>query len=212
MKQRHLLAVLAVLALAPAAARGQARVNDFVVTGGASWESYNGNFSVVTVPTVDSTEHVGAAVGEFGARGTLSFLGGAKIGVIAILPAAAGIDADRLDVAVGMWAEPGVRIGRRQADGVEAINLFPVGDALARLLTKAGFKVTKEYYVNDAGAQVNATARALRMRYLQVLGRITEADFQAALERKEVEYGGTYLIPVAEALAKRPSRRAVLTR
>jgi len=78
-----------------------------------------------------------------------------------------------------------------------------VGDALARLLAKAGFKVTKEYYVNDAGAQVAWAARALRLRYRQVLGRLTEEQFQDALARKEVEYGGTYLIPPAEALARR---------
>ena len=78
-----------------------------------------------------------------------------------------------------------------------------VGDALARLLAKAGFDVTKEYYINDAGGQVDNVARALRVRYLQALGRITEAEFQAALERKEIQYGGDYLVPVAEALAKR---------
>ncbi len=78
-----------------------------------------------------------------------------------------------------------------------------VGDALARLLAKAGFAVTKEYYINDAGGQVDNVARALRMRYLQTLGRITDAEFQAALERKEIQYGGDYLVPVAEALAKR---------
>jgi arginyl-tRNA synthetase len=78
-----------------------------------------------------------------------------------------------------------------------------VGDALARLLAKAGFNVTKEYYVNDAGAQVVSAARALRLRYLQVLGRLTEEQFQEALARKDVEYGGTYLIPPAEALARR---------
>jgi arginyl-tRNA synthetase len=78
-----------------------------------------------------------------------------------------------------------------------------VGDALAALLGKAGFKVTKEYYINDAGGQVNSAARAVRLRYLQALGRMTEDDFQAALQRKEVEYGGTYLIPIAEALMAR---------
>ena len=78
-----------------------------------------------------------------------------------------------------------------------------VGDALARLLAKAGFKVTKEYYINDAGGQVNSAARAVRMRYLQVLGRLSEDEFQAALARKEIEYGGAYLIPIAETLAKR---------
>lgn len=78
-----------------------------------------------------------------------------------------------------------------------------VGDALANLLAKAGFKVTKEYYINDAGGQVDNVARALRMRYLQVLGKVTAADVQGALERKEIQYGGEYLIPCAEALAQR---------
>ena len=82
-----------------------------------------------------------------------------------------------------------------------------VGDALARLLAKAGFAVTKEYYINDAGGQVDNVARALRMRYLQALGRITEADVQGALERKEIQYGGAYLISVAEALKARDGDR-----
>ncbi len=107
-------------------------------------------------------------------------------------------------------------VGKGQKINVEYVSANPtgpmhvghargavVGDVLASILAKAGFDVTKEYYLNDAGGQVNSAARAVRMRYLQVLGRITEADFAAALERKEVEYGGSYLIPVAEALAKR---------
>jgi len=84
-----------------------------------------------------------------------------------------------------------------------------VGDALARLLAKAGYQVTKEYYINDAGGQVNSAARAVRMRYLQVLGRLTEDEFQAALARKEIEYGGAYLIPIAETLAKRDGEKWV---
>ena len=71
---RVLRAVVCAVLLAPAVAEGQGRVNDFVITGGGSWESYRGNFSVVTVPNVDSTEHVGAAVGEFGARGRINLL------------------------------------------------------------------------------------------------------------------------------------------
>ena len=82
-----------------------------------------------------------------------------------------------------------------------------VGDALARLLAKAGFAVTKEYYINDAGGQVDNVAAALRMRYLQALGRITEADVQGALERKEIQYGGAYLISVAEAIKARDGDR-----
>ena len=49
-----------------------------------------------------------------------------------------------------------------------------VGDALANLLAKAGCAVTKEYYINDAGAQVAALAWAAYWRYLQALG--TRAD------------------------------------
>ncbi len=78
-----------------------------------------------------------------------------------------------------------------------------VGDALARLLDKAGYKVTKEYYVNDAGGQVDNVAQALHMRYRQVLGQVSEDAIQDALQKKEIQYGGDYLVPVAEELAKR---------
>lgn len=84
-----------------------------------------------------------------------------------------------------------------------------VGDALARLLGKAGYKVTKEYYVNDAGGQVDNVAHALHMRYLQVLGHVTEEDIQYALQNKQIQYGGDYLISVAEALAKKDGEKWV---
>lgn len=79
-----------------------------------------------------------------------------------------------------------------------------VGDALASLLTKAGFAVTREYYVNDAGGQVDKLARAAYWRYLQALGDRAAPD---AAERYAAEtppeYGGDYLIAVGEALADR---------
>ena len=84
-----------------------------------------------------------------------------------------------------------------------------VGDALARLLAKAGFAVTKEYYINDAGGQVDNVAAALHMRYLQVLKKITDDDVKGALERKEIQYGGEYLIPCAEALVARDGEKWV---
>ena len=57
-----------------------------------------------------------------------------------------------------------------------------VGDALANLLAKAGFAVTKEYYINDAGNQVAALAWAAYWRYLQALGTtLTEEEFAAAV-------------------------------
>ena len=75
-----------------------------------------------------------------------------------------------------------------------------VGDALANLLTKAGFAVTKEYYVNDAGAQVAALAWAAYWRYLQACGTtLTEAEYAAAVPGG-LQYKGEYLVPVGEAL------------
>ena len=76
-----------------------------------------------------------------------------------------------------------------------------VGDALANLLAKAGFDVTKEYYINDAGAQVTALAWAAYWRYLQALGTpLTEADFAEEVPGG-LQYRGEYLIPVGAALA-----------
>jgi arginyl-tRNA synthetase len=75
-----------------------------------------------------------------------------------------------------------------------------VGDALANLLAKAGFAVTKEYYINDAGAQVAALAWAAYWRYLQAVGTaMTEEAFAAAVPGG-LQYRGDYLVPVGEAL------------
>jgi len=69
-----------------------------------------------------------------------------------------------------------------------------VGDSLARILEAAGFRVTKEYYLNDAGAQVDVLARSLHMRYREALG-------EDIGEIPEGLYPGDYLVPVATALA-----------
>ena len=75
-----------------------------------------------------------------------------------------------------------------------------VGDALANLLTKAGYAVTKEYYINDAGAQVTALAWAAYWRYLQAIGtQMTEETFAAEVPGG-LQYKGEYLIPVGERL------------
>jgi arginyl-tRNA synthetase len=75
-----------------------------------------------------------------------------------------------------------------------------VGDALANLLAKGGWDVTKEYYINDAGAQVLALAYAAYWRYLQALGtRMTEEQY-AQLIPGGLQYRGDYLVPVGEAL------------
>ncbi len=81
-----------------------------------------------------------------------------------------------------------------------------VGDALANLLAKAGFDVTREYYINDAGAQVTALAWAAYWRYLQAIGtEIAPEDF-AREAPSGLQYQGDYLIPVGAALAERFGR------
>jgi arginyl-tRNA synthetase len=69
-----------------------------------------------------------------------------------------------------------------------------VGDSLARLLEAAGFRVTKEYYVNDAGAQVDTLARSVHLRYREALG-------EDVGEIPEGFYPGDYLKPVGALLA-----------
>jgi len=69
-----------------------------------------------------------------------------------------------------------------------------VGDSLARLLEAAGFRVTKEYYVNDAGAQVDTLARSVHLRYREALG-------DDIGEIAEGFYPGDYLKPVGTVLA-----------
>ena len=76
-----------------------------------------------------------------------------------------------------------------------------VGDALANLLQKAGFTVTKEYYINDAGAQVAALAWAAYWRYLQAIGTAMTEEAFAAATPTGLQYKGEYLISVGEALA-----------
>jgi arginyl-tRNA synthetase len=78
-----------------------------------------------------------------------------------------------------------------------------VGDALANLLAKAGWRVTKEYYVNDAGAQVQALAYAAYWRYLQAIGTPLSEDQYAQLIPGGLQYRGDYLIPVGAALKAR---------
>jgi arginyl-tRNA synthetase len=68
------------------------------------------------------------------------------------------------------------------------------GDALANLLEFTGFKVTREYYVNDAGAQVDQLARSAYLRYREALGEPIGAI-------PEGLYPGEYLKPIGTSLA-----------
>ncbi|MHB8884363.1 MAG: arginine--tRNA ligase [Methylovirgula sp.] len=68
------------------------------------------------------------------------------------------------------------------------------GDALANLLAYAGYRVTREYYINDAGAQVDVLARSAHLRYREALGETIGAIPDGL-------YPGDYLKPVGAALA-----------
>ncbi len=111
-----------------------------------------------------------------------------------------------------MVLEQGASYGRSAIGKGEAVNLEYVsanptgpmhvghtrgavfGDALANLLAFAGFAVTREYYVNDAGAQVDALARSTFLRYREALG-------EDIGEIPEGLYPGDYLKPVGQKLA-----------
>src|SRR5690348_4869734 len=98
-------------------------------------------------------------------------------------------------------------IGKGEAINVEYVSSNPTGpmhvghtrgavfgDALANLLASTGFAVTREYYVNDAGAQVDALARSAFLRYREALGEMIG-------EIPEGLYPGDYLKPVGAELA-----------
>ena len=114
--------------------------------------------------------------------------------------------------AVRSAVSSGAAYGRRPPDGtppmvVEFVSANPtgpmhvghgrgavVGDALASLLAFAGRTVSREYYVNDAGAQVDVLARSVFVRYLEALGEKTDGVGEGL-------YPGEYLVPVGQALA-----------
>ena len=104
------------------------------------------------------------------------------------------------------------KMGQGNAVNVEYVSANPTGpmhvghcrgavfgDALANLLAFSGYNVTREYYVNDAGAQVDALARSAFLRYREALGE----DIGAIPEGL---YPGDYLKPVGAALAARYGR------
>ncbi|MDE3060977.1 MAG: arginine--tRNA ligase, partial [Pseudomonadota bacterium] len=98
------------------------------------------------------------------------------------------------------------QLGRGQRVNVEYVSANPTGpmhvghgrgavygDALANLLAKAGYDVTREYYINDAGAQVDKLAESAYLRYREACGE-TIGDIPEGL------YPGDYLINVGQAL------------
>jgi len=104
-------------------------------------------------------------------------------------------------------------IGRGERVNIEFVSANPtgpmtaahgrgavVGDALASLLAKAGFRTTREYYVNDSGAQVDILARSTYLRYREALG-------EAVGPVPEGFYPGEYLVDTGRALARRDGGR-----
>ncbi len=77
-----------------------------------------------------------------------------------------------------------------------------IGDVLASLLAKAGFRISREYYINDAGAQVDVLARSAHLRYREALG-------EEIGEIPEGLYPGDYLKDVGAAIADRDGDRWV---
>ena len=122
------------------------------------------------------------------------------------------LKASFIQAQVGEVLEKGTDFGRSSHGGGEKVNVEYVsvnptgplhvghcrgavfGDALSTLLDHVGFDVTREYYINDAGGQIDVLARSTHIRYLEALGeKITEIP--------EGLYPGEYLIPVGQALA-----------
>jgi arginyl-tRNA synthetase len=99
------------------------------------------------------------------------------------------------------------RIGAGRKTNVEYVSANPtgpmhvghcrgavVGDVLANLLAFAGYDVTKEYYINDAGVQIDVLGRSVMLRYREAMGEQI-SEIPAGL------YPGDYLVPVGQALA-----------
>ncbi len=105
-------------------------------------------------------------------------------------------------------------LGKGQRVNVEYVSANPTGplhvghtrgavfgDALASLLDFTGHQVTREYYVNDGGGQVDTLARSVYLRYLEAHGR--------PVEFPDGTYPGDYLVPVGEALKAKVGDRFV---
>ncbi len=104
-------------------------------------------------------------------------------------------------------------IGKGKKVNVEYVSVNPTGpmhvghgrgavfgDALATLLKKAGYSVTKEYYINDAGAQVDKLADSAYLRY-------REANGEVITEIPEGLYPGEYLVAVGQALVAKHGKK-----
>ena len=114
---------------------------------------------------------------------------------------------------LGVMLAEGTNYGRSKMGGMRKVNVeyvsanptgpmhvghcrgAVVGDVLANLLKFAGYDVTKEYYINDAGAQIDVVAKSVMLRYREALGEDI-GEIPAGL------YPGDYLVPLGQELAK----------
>jgi arginyl-tRNA synthetase len=100
---------------------------------------------------------------------------------------------------------PKINIGKGEKVNIEFVSSNPTGplhlghakgavfgDAIANLLLKCGYDITKEFYINDAGNQINNLTKSLKIRYKQLLGE--------KIELEENCYPGEYLIELAKNL------------
>ncbi|QKX02920.1 arginine--tRNA ligase [Wolbachia endosymbiont of Litomosoides sigmodontis] len=101
-----------------------------------------------------------------------------------------------------------LNIGNDQAINVEFVSANPTGplhighargavfgDVLTNLLKKVGYRVTKEYYINDTGVQIDRLVRSVYLRYREALGE--KINIEKGL------YPGEYLKPIGEGLARK---------
>ncbi len=78
-----------------------------------------------------------------------------------------------------------------------------LGDVISSLLTYSGYKVTREYYVNNAGAQIDILSKSLYKRYLELFGK--------TIKLNDDEYPGEYLIDIAKIIKKQDGNKWINT-
>lgn len=113
-----------------------------------------------------------------------------------------------LEILTSQGAYASSNLGKGETVNIEFVSANPTGpmhvghvrgavfgDVLANLLSKVGYEVTREYYINDAGVQVEALARSVHLRYREALG-------ETVGEIPEGLYPGDYLVSVGQILAK----------
>ena len=106
-------------------------------------------------------------------------------------------------------------IGNKKQTNIEFVSANPTGplhighargavfgDSLANIMEFSGYDVTREYYINDAGEQINFLARSVYARYIEIL---IEKKFDYGTDL----YPGEYLIPIAEEIIKKYGRKFI---